>query len=298
MRLSFYHSLIVFLLLFSGLPCITRAQVQFWNLADLEDEQVLPARKDQKIKLVKLYRVDERGRQIDTTGPDELRSHDMNGQLTARQVYKYNWNKRKRELLRADSFFYNTKGQLVTYRAYEGDNYRCTYETLVKYNNKNLPVQQDHYNFYNYERKLEQSDLFVYDAKNLPKKITTVNKMDKASNSSRLFFFNAKGKLIKTQFITPGGTITTVIGRDAGGKLTSYQELYGKDIQKTILYTYDASGRLSRKETKGSSGYYDFTTYTYDGNNPLVATTYLQYPGYGGNSDRRHEYTAWVYEAW
>lgn len=295
MRPSLNRTLLCFALLVFSIPNITQAQLQFWNLADLEDEPVLQARKDQKITLAKLYRVDERGRLIDTTGPDEIHRYNANGQLTSKHVYKYNWSKRKRELLRADSFFYNTGGQLTGYHSYEGPNYTPAYETVVKLNNKNLPVRQDHYTTSNYERKPDHADVFEYDTKDLPKKLSSTSNFDKSLNSSRLFFFNPKGKLIKNQFITSSGTITEQLTRDAQGRLITYQELYGKEVQKTIQYTYDASGRLTRKQTSASSGYDDFTEYNYEGNNPLVIRTYLQYPGYGGKNDRRHEYTAWVY---
>jgi hypothetical protein len=293
---SLYRLLFCCCILFFSAADRIAAQVQFWNLADQEDAIFLQARKGQHITQARLYRVDERGRLIDTTGPDEIRRYAADGQLTSQYVYKYNWSNRKRELLKADSFAYNNNGRLVTYLGYEGPYRKPVYETQVKFNSKDMPARQDHYSTSGYERQPDHADVFEYDAKNQPKKITTTSSMGKNFNSSRLFFFDNKGQLTRNQFITSSGTITEQLTRNAGGQLLTYQQLYGKEVQKTVQYTYDALGRLTKKQTTTSSGYDDFTEYSYEGNNPLPARTYLQYSGYNGKNDRRHEYTMWVYE--
>ena len=93
-----------------------------------------------------------------------------------------------------------------------------------------------------------------------------------------------------------GSSTTTLFNRGKNNELTSFQEFYDKDLQKTIDYSYDATGHRTRSKTQATSGYDDFTEYRYADGGGLYQQTYLQYSGMGGKTDRRHEYREMVYK--
>ena len=272
---------------------LTHAQVQFWNLADVEDEQWLPARKAAKISQLSIYQTAEKGNRLDATQANEIKRYNANGQLTSSSQFKYSYPNRKWVMLRMDSFYYNAGGQLTVYKGYEGSTYNQVYETQITLNAKNQQTRHDHFVFDGGVKKLDRYDVFEYDAKGMAKKMTSYDDKKKQTGT-RLFFFNA-GKLVKWVSTSMGSSTTTLFNRGKNNELTSFQEFYDKDLQKTIDYSYDASGHRTRSQTQATSGYDDFTEYRYADGGSLYQQTYLQYSGMGGKTDRRHEYREMVY---
>ena len=110
-------------LLFLGLSLIAfniTAQIQFWNTADMENAQWEPYYAAQKIKKISIYKVDEHNQRLYPDMPQTVKEYDASSRLIAERFSRYNWSKKAPELLSADSFFYNDKGQLSRYSAYEG----------------------------------------------------------------------------------------------------------------------------------------------------------------------------------
>lgn len=273
---------------------LTQAQIQFWNIADVEDGQWVKARISSKVKQVQRYQTDERGNKLDESFPNEIQQYNSNGQLTIRITYKFDWKTKIWNMQELDSFAYTAAGKLIAFFGFEGPRRNPAYQTQVAYNNKNQQARQDHYIFLAGERKLESYDLFEYDTKGQPKKITLYN-ADKSINTSYNFLFTNAGKLMKTTAAAFGIISTENYTWNNKGQLLSYQQLIAKDLQRTVNYTYDEKGRLVKKLTTTPTNYDDFTNYFYEGNNGLAAKTYLQYSGTGGKSDRRHEYMQFDY---
>lgn len=279
---------------FVCISLLSQSQVQFWNLADVEDEQWFPARKQASISRLSIFQTDENGKRLDSLQPNEVREFDRNGRLIAASRYKYSYQSRQWGLLQADSFYYNATGICTGYKGFEGPYRNLVYETQITVNTKNQATRQDHYTFSGGLKTLDRYDVFEYDAKGLAKKMTSYDDQKKPTGT-RIFLFNAGGKLIKSVSTSTGSSITTLFNRGKNNELISFQEFYDKELQKTITYTYDANGRRSRTQTQ-SPGYDDFTEFRYPGDGGLPVQTYLQYSGLGGKNDRRHEYRELVYQ--
>ena len=269
------------------------AQIQFWNLADVEDEAQVNARKVEKVRLLSVYRTDEKGARLDSSQADEKYFYDREGRITVHSRYKFNWKTKNWGLLTVDSFFYTPSGILSAYRSYEGPYYNPSFETTVKFNARGQVARRDHYVFANRERIYDRYEIYLYDAKGLIKTINTFFP-NKKPGGTVLFFYNSSGKLVKANSRSMELETITEYSRGTKNELTGYKEFYGKELQKTISYSYDEMGRRTRSQTV-SSGYDDFTEYRYPANSNLVSSTYLQYSGPGGKSDRRHEYRELIY---
>lgn len=279
---------------FLSISLLSQSQVQFWNPADVEDEQWLPARKQARISRLSIFQTDESGKRLDGSQPNEVRDFNRNGQVIAVSRFKYSYQSKQWNLLQADSFFYNIAGICTGYKGFEGPYRNLVNETQITVNTKNQATRQDHYIFSGGSKTLDRYDVFEYDAKGLAKKMTSYDAQKKPT-ATRLFTFNAGGKLIRSVSTSSGSSITTLFNRGRNNELTSFQEFYDKELQKTISYSYDASGRRTRSQTQSSS-YDDFTEYRYTGDRALAGQTYLQYSGLGGKNDRRHEYRELVYQ--
>lgn len=285
-------SIIVLLFFATGVT----AQIQFWNIQDLENEGGNTMRKENKVYQVRVYRTDEFGTIKDSTDMEELLTYDASGRLIARVHYKYDWNKKKTLTHFADSISYYADGTVSRYRAYEGADLRLMRETETLVNRKGQIVKWTDYSYLNWSKELDGYQTVKYNAKN---KIAEINWFgaDKKKRNTQLFIYDAAGRLIKDTR-TGGGMASAIynIGRNTKGAIQKYEEFYGKQLQKKMAYTYDANGRMLKKVTTTTSGYDDFTDYYYEGESKLLSRSYLQYSGYSDNkNDRRHEYRKYIY---
>jgi hypothetical protein len=272
----------------------SNAQIQFWNIKDMEEMPQQAIRKELKVKQTLVYRTDQTGQIKDSTDIEEIRDYNRNGQLIASTTFKYDWNARKKYILRVDSFHYNANSQLSSYHGYEGPNYNRSYETQVQYNKNNRTEQMNHYMFTGGLRSLETYDKYEWNEKSKVIKVTKFN-ADKKINTTQQFTYDAAGRLTKESSRDNFGSgMFHVFTRNTKGLLTKYEEFFGKDLEKTQTYQHDSVGRLIKKVSK-SSGYDDFTIFYYTGDSKLMYGSYLQYSALSNNpNDRRHEYRVFV----
>lgn len=282
-------TLLALLLLFTA----SHAQIQFWNQDDLESQGQATVRKANKISRLIVYQTGEAGRVSDSSDMESISNYNRNGQLVSRFRYKYNWNKKVNELLSVDSFAYDGRGQWSWYAAYEGPYYRQTFESVAEFNRKGQVVKINNYNFFDGEKKLETYEVFTWNAKNQPVKMVSY-KADKKKNFERSFTYDASGNLVSHSF-KDMGLNDVYMASWRNNQLASYSQKSGKTMVKQVNYSADADGRRIKKETKTNTGYYDITEYRYNGDAKLPSFTYLQYPGYNGKNDTRHEYRVFVY---
>lgn len=284
--------LTAFIFFFAGIT--SQAQVQFWNQDDLEDYGTAAIRKTGKVSRMIVYQTNEAGRVSDSGVMESVSLYNSNGQIVSRTRYKYNWNKRVNELLSVDSFAYDGRGQWMWYAAYEGLYRRQTFESVAAFNRKGQVERISNYNFFDGEKKLETYDVFTWNAKNQPVKMVSY-KADKKKNFERVFTYDASGLLVSHSFKDLGlNDVYMSVWKN--GRLSAYSQKSGKTTVKQVAYTADAAGRRIKKETKTNTDYYDITEYRYNGDAKLPSFAYLQYPGYNGKNDTRHEYRVFVYQ--
>lgn len=269
------------------------AQVQFWNQDDLEDQGQSAVRKANKVSRVIVYQTNEAGRVSDSSDMESISNYNSDGQIVSRFRYKYNWNKKVNELLAVDSFEYDGRGRWSKYFAYEGPNRRQTYESVAEFNRKGQTVKVSNYNFFEGPKALEGYQVFTWNAKNQPIKLVAY-KADKKKDFERSFTYDAMGNLV-SHSLKDLSVNDVYLASWKSGQLATYSQKTDKSPVKQVTYTADAGGRRIKKETKTSTEYFDVTEYRYNGDSKLPSFTYLQYPGYGGKNDIRHEYRVFVY---
>lgn len=289
---------LLFLLLLSvSFATLATAQIQFWNLNDIEDAPQILMRKQNKVKQVLVYRTDERMSVRDSTDIEEIRDYNVNGQLIAKTRFKYDWGAKKRYVLAVDSVFYSNEGKFQQYKTFEGPNYNRTYDYIAKYDKAGFLQKIEIYNVTNFDRRLESHTIYSWSS---TKKVSGIKEyaVDRKLSNTWSFTYDATGRLIKESSKMPDG-FAGYIHKLSWGKtsqLIKYEELSGTSVEKTLNYFYDDLGRLIKKKTE-SSNYNDFTDYHYAGNSKLIMATYLQYPGYSNKADdRRHEYRVFIYQ--
>jgi len=286
----------LFILLLSISGTVTAmAQIQFWNIEDIEDAHWAKARLQQKVKLMAIFQTDETGKRLDELTARDRRSYNNGGQLTAKRIYKTNWAKRSSQPRMVDSFIYNNKSQLTNYFLCSEPSFTHDYETVITYNAKGQQVKQEEYYTRNGEHTKQQSDEFIYNAKGQAIKVVSRNKEGKI-DYTRQFTYTATGQLASAVFISDGLQLVNNYTWDRQGNLLSWQEVQDKQVQKTVSYSYDELGRRIKKQTTTNNDYADATVYTYTGNNMLPKYTALEYTGSAGKNDRRVEYNELVYE--
>jgi YD repeat-containing protein len=282
------------------LGCSAQAQIQFWNIADVEDAPLMQARKTAGITQMLAYRTGQDMLVKDSAGADEAYTYNGNGQQLTHTRYKYDWVLKQRFIQRADSCFYNTAGKLTAFRSYEGYNIagaRPVYELKTVYNSKGQCVKMLHYNLYSGLDGPETVDVFEWNGGNRPLRHIILRE-GKTRDGVRRFTYDKAGRLTgeTITYAGAGGVSATTFLHDAQGRLLKYEEKTGGEITKTQTCEYDALGRLIKKTSQTPAGYSDFTEYRYHENSMLPQSSYLQYGISSNKNDRRHEYTVYVYK--
>lgn len=59
-----------------------------------------------KVRLLSVYRTDEKGARLDSSQADEKYFYDREGRITVHSRYKFNWKTKNWGLLTVDSFLY------------------------------------------------------------------------------------------------------------------------------------------------------------------------------------------------
>jgi hypothetical protein len=275
---------------------IAQAQVQFWNIADVEEAHWIAARKAEKVSTAALYQTDQHAKRLDAAKPKETMEYNANGQITVRIVNKYDWTSKSWNILTVDSFFYNTENRLIMYKGFSGNQYNPSSETILTYNNKKQQTRQDSYFYRNYLKELDNYSIFEYNAKHLPAKMT-VYKPDKTKDYSCTFFYDLNNNLLKTVQKSAYGDKIEEYTWSKKNELESYKELYGTELQKTVTYSYDTDGRRVKKQTATTYKYEDITEFRFNANSKLISNTHLQYSTAGSNpNDYRHEFYEFQYQ--
>lgn len=283
------------LLLISLTPSGSKAQVQFWNIADVEDIHWLAARKTEKIKKMEVYQTGENGKRIHEGTPGEIFEYSKDGLLIRHVLNKYDWSSKKWNVLLVDSFFYNGNGQLSAHRSYEGKYANLASETNITYNNKQQALRQDRFSFINGIKEPDGYSNFEYNAKGQPIKLTAFGP-GKKKDFSTSFSYDAGGNLTKTSTRYDFDERIEIFTWNNMRQLQGYQEFYGKELQKTMSYAYDADGRRIKKQTVNTAGYEDVTSYSFNASSKVAAKTYLRYTTASeGSKDSRHEFKEMVY---